>query len=459
MKKLDERRHTCTKLCFEEAVQIALDENRMLEVLQEHFRNMLPAAEINTCRLVRLRWRGGKRAVMQYEVTVRDDRANDISRQLLTGSIHDEKNAERVSRKLLRAGEEDRAYGHSTDCLLPSSSAIAKLNMLVQPFPHDRRLPHLATMANGVPRPMRNALEAYFEPDRLDFENCTITPVRYRAGLAAVFRVELPVAESPNETMRTVFAKVFPNADDAERTHNQLLRLSKSATALGVSLVSVIGLLPSHATMLLEGVTGPTLEDSLCCGVNEPELRTAAQGIANLNQSNVDLNRIHDANTQALCLRRVADRLRQACPDLAELVSYLTERIREYPAVSLHPTHRDLKPEHIYLTGDVVTLIDCDSMAMADPVIDPAMMLARMAALASQGKLSDPDMRTAASIFVDEYFKHAPPEWQSRLNHHYVGAIVEISVGFFGRQEPNWRRTIEALLTHGKTSLDTPLFR
>jgi len=436
---------------FDDAVQIALDANQMLGVFRKHFEaapnSLTNGLRIQDCRLVRLRWRGGKRAVLQYELDAATIGNTETFKQLLTSSIHDEKCAEHVEKKLLR----DNSCVDN-EAIFKPVSAISQLNMLVQAFPFDRRLPHLKLLAHTIPTAIRESIDAHYGPAKIDYSQCKITSVRYRAGLSAVLRYDLPIAGSTAH--ESVFAKLYQDPSEATRTFRMLTDLAAKENELGIECARPIAVLPALSTLLLQGVTGRTLEDELQLDSSVKQVRKAARAIARLNGSRVKLERVHTAEAQAESLQRATDRLRQACPQLKARISHVANRILPFPDVDLHPTHRDLKPEHIFFTGEAATLIDCDSMAMADPVIDPAMMLARMAAMSATDRLAYNAFRKNARVFVDEYFKQGPIDWNARLNQYYASALLEIAVGFFGRQEPGWRETITYLVEEAERSLN-----
>ena len=121
--------------------------------------------------------------------------------------------------------------------------------------------------------------------------------------------------------------------------------------------------------------------------------------------------------------------------------------------VPLRPTHRDLKPDHIFVDGERTIFIDLDSLARADPVLDPAHLLARLAAMPAVFPVSPEQPRAAAREFAEEYFAHVPSMWQERLPFHYAGALLKISFGLFGRQVPDWSDAIAGLLEEARASL------
>jgi hypothetical protein len=118
----------------------------------------------------------------------------------------------------------------------------------------------------------------------------------------------------------------------------------------------------------------------------------------------------------------------------------------------LRPTHRHLSPDHIFLDGERTIFIDLDAFAKADPVLDPAHLLARLA-MPALFPIPRERARTAAREFAKAYFAHVPSTWQERLPFHYAGALLKAAQGFFRRQAPDWPGKIATLLEEARASL------
>jgi len=146
--------------------------------------------------------------------------------------------------------------------------------------------------------------------------------------------------------------------------------------------------------------------------------------------------------------------LGRACPHLRPEVESIVEGVLAgLEEVPLRPTHRHLSPDHIFLDGERTTFIDLDSFAEADPVLDPAHLLARLAAMPALSPIPRRRARKAAREFAEEYFSHVPGAWQDRLPFHYAGTLLKAANGFFRRQAPDWPDKIATLLEEAKASL------
>ena len=150
---------------------------------------------------------------------------------------------------------------------------------------------------------------------------------------------------------------------------------------------------------------------------------------------------------------RIAAKLAWACPDLAERIHHIAERVRGITSQQFAPSHLDLKLEHVFLEGDRLTLIDWDSCATADPMIDVAMLLARLAAAPVQANLAAGNYEAAARRFLNTYCELTPATWRTSLGQRYAAAVLDVAVGYFGRQEPRWKETVTHLIREAETAL------
>jgi aminoglycoside phosphotransferase (APT) family kinase protein len=153
-------------------------------------------------------------------------------------------------------------------------------------------------------------------------------------------------------------------------------------------------------------------------------------------------------------LHRARAVLARACPDMAPTIDVIVRAARELGATELLPTHRDMKPEHVLLDGSVPAFIDLDSVACADPVLDPALMLARFAALADVTSHVD-RIGTAADALAAEHFARVPGDWRDRLAIYLASSLVEVADGLFHRQALRWSHRVRDLLARAAQAIAT----
>jgi Ser/Thr protein kinase RdoA (MazF antagonist) len=222
-----------------------------------------------------------------------------------------------------------------------------------------------------------------------------------------------------------------------------------------------IGYLSHFHALALEEAPGASLQEILLQEADTvAAMRRVAQALAAFHQADVAMTRHHALKDRLDELKKATNLLQWVCPHLrAEVLGVagaVTAGLEEVPP---RPTHRDLKVDHLFLDGDRVVFIDLGSFAAADPVLDPALLLAHLAAIPSRAtvacQFSVPQdrVRTAARTFAEEYFTHAPRAWRSRLPAQYAGALLEVAASFFRHQEPRWPDKVAALLEEARDSL------
>lgn len=197
--------------------------------------------------------------------------------------------------------------------------------------------------------------------------------------------------------------------------------------------------------MVLANATGSTLETRLQRNDGLSELERTAVTLARLATSSVHVDPVHSRQDQAACLQRSLQRLKRICSSRLSEINELDSWIR-YPASVLAATHRDLKLEHIFLDESQMTFIDCDSFSMADPVIDIAMLAARVIAFGQRQGINKSLTSQQVKTLASRYFDRVPADWQSRWAVHFAGALLEIAVGYYGRQEADWQSTVNFLI-------------
>ena len=256
---------------------------------------------------------------------------------------------------------------------------------------------------------------------------------------------------------RRFYAKVYRDEGQGQQTHQVLRELWKQARANGegFTVARPLAYLSGLRTLLQEEAPGTPLERILLGDRDTTgAVRRAAQALAAFNQGDAPATtRQYLLAEQVADLEKAGRVLGWACPHLrVEVESIIEGVLAGLEEVPLRPTHRDLKADHIFLDGERTIFIDLDSFAKADPVLDPAHLLARLAKPA-QFPIPPEWARTAAREFAEEYFAHVPRTWQDRLPFHYSGTLLKAAHGFFRRQAPDWPDKIASLVEEARASL------
>jgi hypothetical protein len=439
-------------------LQVAGDPEAMRGVFQEHLRPLNNKAyHVRDCRLSRIRYRRGNRCVLQYSLRLAEADTGSEQIQWVTGVMYADDKTRRKWEKLRVSFPKDISEINST---FEPFSFIPDLGMLVQMFPYDRRLPTLPLLiAEPLPE-LELPLLARFGPGNWRTELWYVEPVRYRAELGAALRLTVQGQDDATgkRIERRFYAKVYRDDSQGQQTHQVLRELWKQARANGegFTVARPLAYLSGLRTLLQEEAPGTALEEILLGDRDTTEaVRRVARALAAFNQGDAPpTTQPHLLADQLAVLERARRLLGWACPHLRlEVESIIEGVVAGLEEVPLGPTHRDLKPDHIFVDEERTIFIDLDSLAKADPVLDPAYLLARFAAMPALFPIPRQRARAAAWEFAEEYFTQVPGAWQGRLPFHYAGALLKISFGLFGRQAPDWPDKIATLLEEARASL------
>ena len=116
--------------------------------------------------------------------------------------------------------------------------------------------------------------------------------------------------------------------------------------------------------------------------------------------------------------------------------------------------HQQLKPEHLLIDGERVTLIDFDLAGLADPVADVAHLLAFLGRAEERSRAADTQ---TAQVFLDEYFRNAPESWRPRLALYHAMSSIHKAVGLSRRRGAAGRDAVTAIVGEGTALLSGAL--
>lgn len=402
---------------------------------------------IEGCRLRRIRYRRGERCILQYALRV----SGSETKQTVSGTLYAESGkSERLWRKL--ESEASRGVPESAPTFEPVAF-LEDLGMLVQVFPFDRRIPALPALASGPPPEMEPSMLERFGPGEWRSERCSVEPVRYREHLGATLRYDVLARSSGSVRSGRFYVKAYRD-DGGGRTLRTLRNLS-TARGEHYRLVEPVSYLGEYRALLLEEAPGISLEAVLLGGRGLAEAaRRVGRAVAEFNETAALPERRYTVEEYVASLRRAGRLVGWVRPELGPRVEEIVRAVEaNLEEVSPAATHRDLKPDHVFLDADRALFIDLDGSAAADPVLDPALLLARLAAAPCHPPVSRRRARAAAGAFAAEYFARVPSAWRERLRFHYAGALLEVAQGLFRRQERDWPVHVERLVREAADSL------
>jgi streptomycin 6-kinase len=431
----------------------------MLEIFRAHLRP-LPGkrCRIVECTPFRFRCRQStSRCVLQYTLRVVDPSSGRQWDQWVTGLIYAEPGAaERQWQKLKSgvAGEEIPEPWRSFEPV----GAVAELDMVVEVFPYDRRLPQLSRVMNGAGRELEPLLLEGLGPGRWEAGTPSLEPTRYRTELGAVLRAGLPAREAKSGRSETArcYLKVYRDGRGQETF--ELLRswAERSGERRGYSLVRPLAYWEELHTLVLEEAPGRSLRERLLED-RDPEgaVRTVARALAAFHLDGPGIRRCQPLADQLDDVTRASKLVQWACPEIGDkvraVVAAVVAQLEEGPAA---PCHGDLKAEHVFIDDGRVIFIDLDAVALGEPARDPAHFCSYVLGRVGTGSMSSEQAGRVATVFIEEYFQHVPASWRSQFRLHCAGALIEVACGIFRHQKSLWREQMQAAVERAQEALD-----
>jgi hypothetical protein len=443
-------------------LKTALDCKLMREVFQKHLQPLGEEAfRVRECQITRILYRQGKRCILQYTLHLEDLGVGGEWSQRVTGAMYAGHRTRRIWKRLQRSEPEHR-ISNASPALAPFFY-IFGLDMLVQVFPYDRRLPALPILLAGPLPELEALLLAQFGPGDWQAEAWDTEPLRYLAELRATLRLTARARDGATGRAeeKHFYAKVYENEETGQQTYRVLQALWDRAStgSVGFTVGRPIAYLSDLQTILQEEVPGTSLRDVLLQEDEAiPAARKAARALVSLNLDNMAAPRRyswHSFQKDPVRVESLGKLLQWLCPHpgskVDKIIGAIVAGLEEVPPA---PSHGDLHPDHIIFDGDRVALIDLDQFGEGDPVLDVAAVLAFLVN-APFTWLPLPYDRAckAARAFAEEYFAHVPEAWRTRLPLLYALAVLELAANLFRYQEPGWPDKIEALVKEAEDSL------
>lgn len=446
---------------------VALDPAAMRDVFQ---RSLHPVPgrsyEIRECRIGPLSRGGGYHYAVRYDLRVEEKATGRVGDHVVTGVVYGRERGRRIW-DALRA---DDPRGETADGPPFATFAyVPELDMLVQAFPHDHRLPALAALMAGPPPELEPSLLARFGPEGWRLVGWEAASVRYRVDTRATVRLVVRAEHdaSGREEERGFYAKIFRDGADARRVDDTLRRLRDGVMNGGArfAVAEPIAFAAGLRTVVQTEVPGTPLLLILRRERKRdvmPVVRAAARAIADVHGLDLAPDRYlregEDAarslSTKLTRLERAAESLRKARPHLAPVVDETVAAVVAGLAdVPLRPTHGDLKPDNVLVGEDGIALIDFDMLVASDPIQDVATMVEHLARARIAAVRRGAGGETAPQAFADEYFAHAPAAGRARLPLYRAMAGVVRAARLEGGRASGGSENVEDLLRNARAAL------
>src|SRR5437867_1555363 len=430
----------------------ASDPRLMIDVFRTHLKPVAGKTfHIEECVPFRFRCRQAiPRCVLQYTLRISEPSTGRRRDLWVTGILYaEEGEAERLWKES-KAQDPGQEIPEEWRTFEPVSF-IPELGMLVEVFPFDQILRNLRLVVGDSAQSIDSPLLARLGPGEWRDEERTIEPTRYRTELVAALRYTIRARDAPSERSEDLrcYLKVY-RKDRGAKVFQLLNSLSQRGEdgERPYSVVKPVVYLSELRTLVLEEAPGVSLTQLL---VSDPdptdELRRVARAVAAFNQDDLAIESRESLADQLDEVQRASALVQWACPEPRTAVDAISASVMEgLEAVPGAPIHGDLKPDHIFLSGSRVSLIDLDTALTGDPVRDPAHLSAYILGRIGLDSIPIARAETAAATFVEEYWRHVPQPWRRQFPLHLAGALLEVASGIFRRQEPRWPEMIATVI-------------
>ena len=437
-------------------LEVASDPARMLEIFRAHL-NPIDGNRLRIldCTPIRFRCRQStSRCVLQYSLRLEDPATGRRWDQWVTGLIFAAHGEAKRLCQALRATDPVREIPEPWRTFEPVS-AVPELDMLIEVYPYDRRLPQLSRVLDWASRDLGPLVLPSLGPGRWQVGAATIEASRYRTELGAVLRCALTAreAETGRCETRRCYVKVYRNERGGETF--ELLQSWSQRAPREYSVVRPLAYRSDLRTLVLEEAPGTSLQ-SLLLRDGDPvdAVRAVARAVAALNQDDIGITHAHTLEEQLGQVKRASALVQWACPHLEAEVRAITGAVvAGLEEVPLAPFHGDLKADHVFLSDGRVIFVDLDSVALGDPVRDPAHFCSYLLGRVGLDAMPKEQTRALAQDFAAEYFSRVPTSWRRRFSLHSAGALVEVACGIFRHQEPQWLDKATAAIAEARHAL------
>lgn len=383
-----------------------------------------PRYVVATCEVDYVR-QSPNRTSLQYTLGIETPNEERMSQIVTVAGFGEKRTARQWARLRQEAGNLEEGIG---PLQLPRARFIPEHDLIVQVFPFDFRLPGLLRVVEGS----ADLVAALAGPDASK-ESWEAEVVRYRPDMRAMARVSLLAcnAATGQQITREAYAKVY--RDGEEGLHSaQVMRALDDATGApdaAFSIAKPIAYLEPLQTLLLSAAPGVRLLDVVRRSKADEALsdvRLAARAVAGLHQLPLPDGLLptapYDKDQQ---FAEVMAGLLETYPNLAQPIREVQGMIEAtLQAPLLAPTHFDLKQGHMLIDGEQVFLLDFDKLALGDPLIDVANIVATLSAEREGGKSRSERGSVLSAGFVAEYFRQVPPAWADHFPAHFARATL-----------------------------------
>jgi tRNA A-37 threonylcarbamoyl transferase component Bud32 len=436
---------------------VLFDEVLMQRTFEEH---LLPFyGESAVIRKCRRRWakarplKGTFQAVYQVDVT--DAGGSAPASQKLFLMIPGES---RLSPEMPAVGQPGEEEPLGDTGLRLSYLYLPQMQLLIQVFPTDLRMPQLRTLVD--PAAVAPYLQAHAGLNGAGAP--AVRVLKYKPDKRCVIRYDFSrnghrlAADRPPSSDYSVIGKTFHNSKGKDVfRHMQLLRRS------GVPVPEPLAYIPELKLVLTEALHGRELG----AFVDEPDflahVRQAARAVAGLHSIPVDLEIVKTVTLaeRAAKFGRLAARFQKTCPSRSGQIEAIASTIRRQIETRcddrLTFVHGELDHRQLIVCDGKMWFVDFDVFKASHPAMDVGRFLAHLSRL-SLKIYDDPSRLSAAGeAFLEEYLCCYPDDIRREIKIGQAIELVRIGGRKHRRQKSEWESDLARILDVTEKVLST----
>jgi len=202
----------------------------MREMLERHFQPPeAPRFRVQECRIEYLRGGDGPRVAVQYNLQLEDIATGRVYEQVVSGLGYGPGRTRGALESLGRPEALPAVMG------LPSCSYLAELDLLIQVFPFDYRMPALASVMAGPPPETLPPILVTFGGGAWQVEVWEPEPVRYRVDQRATLQLRLLARDEETGRLeeRRFYLKLYRDRAKGQRAFASQHTLFEAVAAAG----------------------------------------------------------------------------------------------------------------------------------------------------------------------------------------------------------------------------------
>jgi aminoglycoside phosphotransferase (APT) family kinase protein len=296
-------------------------------------------------------------------------------------------------------------------------------------YADDPAIPTLGAAAD--PSSMRARMDSWADQP---VRGCSVTPVRYRAGVRCLLRYEAATADGP----RLFFGKLYGHdADRQARTQaalHAMLDAERRAGAACPAVAPLVGYESELGLLAHAPVAGTTLRALLFDASVDVTTRLRALydtggRLAGLHGSAGVPGPLLSLGDDLAELRGYGAAVARVDPALAERLADVTDLAGALPCGEgpLVPSHGALRTDQVFVGPDGIVLLDLDRVGWAEPARDVGNLLAYLAWRALRRPAERGFVSRARAAFLAGYRDRCPDLDEAQYRRQEAVALLKIA--------------------------------